>query len=84
MQDVSTLLGHSSIRTAERHYASWDRSRRGRLAAIVRDANEGDQLLRELAGRSPKTSEGPVLSSPRKRPCRAIRSETATERARMA
>ena len=64
MQDASTLLANSSIRTAERYYASWDRSRRGRLAAIVRDANEGNQRLSELAGRSPKTSAGAVPSSP--------------------
>ena len=33
--DVSVLLGHSSIRTAERYYAPWDLSRRNRLLAVV-------------------------------------------------
>ena len=47
MEDVSTLLGHSSIRTTERHYAPWDRRRRDRLAQVVRAANRLDPLLAE-------------------------------------
>lgn len=49
MEDVSVLLGHSSIRTTERYYAPWDLSRRDRLLAIVRDANSRDPLVRWLA-----------------------------------
>ena len=50
MEDVSTLLGHSSIRTTERHYAPWDRRRRDRLAQVVRAANRLDPLLAEMDG----------------------------------
>ena len=48
IEDVSALLGHSSIRTTERHYAPWDRRRRDRLTQIVRAANRLDPLLAEL------------------------------------
>ena len=80
MQDVSTLLGHGSIQTTERYFAPWNRSRRDRLAAIVRDADEGDDLLSELAGRSPQTDAGAVPTSSRKRPSRANQSEPSAER----
>ena len=49
MEDVSVLLGHSSIRTTERYYAPWDLSRRNRLLAIVRDVNARDPLVSWLA-----------------------------------
>ena len=49
MQDVSTLLGHSSVRTTERYYAPWNRARRRRLAQIVKRANRKDPVLREMA-----------------------------------
>ena len=83
MQDVSALLGHASITTTERHYAPWDRSRRDRLAAIVRDANERDELLRELGG-SPaaQTNAGAATDSPRVRPGRDSRSGKKAERAK--
>ena len=45
IQDVSSLLGHSSIQTTERHYAPWDRHRRDRLTRVVRAANRLDPLL---------------------------------------
>ena len=50
IEDVSVLLGHSSVHTTERYYAPWDRSRRDRLARIVRDAHKRDPLLAELYG----------------------------------
>ena len=83
MQDVSALLGHASITTTERHYAPWDLSRRDRLAAIVRDANERDELLKALA-EDPveETSAGAVPSSPRQRPGRDHPSEKEAERAK--
>ena len=51
MQDVSTLLGHSSLATTERHYAPWCAARRKRLRRIVRDAQRADPLLAELTPR---------------------------------
>ena len=45
MQDVSQLLGHSSVQTTERYYAPWDRQRRDRLVRVVRQANRSDPLL---------------------------------------
>jgi len=41
MDDVSILLGHSSIKITERHYAPWVKSRQVRLEKIIRDANSG-------------------------------------------
>jgi integrase len=38
LQDVSTLLGHSSVKIAERHYAPWVQARQDRLDSIVRRA----------------------------------------------
>ena len=48
MEDVSVLLGHSSIRTTERFYAPWNKSRRDRLVRVVREALERDRLLESL------------------------------------
>ncbi|MCY4586453.1 MAG: tyrosine-type recombinase/integrase [Bryobacterales bacterium] len=48
IEDVSTLLGHSSITTTERHYAPWNKSRRDRLVQITKKANVNDPLLKEL------------------------------------
>ena len=50
IEDVSVLLGHGSVQTTERYYAPWGRSRRDRLARIVRDAQKRDPLLAELHG----------------------------------
>ena len=48
IEDVSTLLGHSSIRTTEQYYAPWDRRRRERLRRIVHEANRSDPVLAGL------------------------------------
>ncbi|MCY4584344.1 MAG: tyrosine-type recombinase/integrase, partial [Chloroflexi bacterium] len=48
IEDVSALLGHSSIRTTERYYAPWDRRRRERLRQIVQEANRSDPVLAEI------------------------------------
>jgi integrase len=35
LEEVSRLLGHSSIKTTEKHYAPWVKSRQDRLDALV-------------------------------------------------
>ena len=58
MQDVSTLLGHGSVATTERHYAPWNLERRERLGRVVRKAHLGDPILDEF--------------TPKKNPARAV------------
>ena len=55
IEDVSTLLGHSSISTTERHYAAWNKARRNRLIHITQKANLNDPLLQKLSERSQKS-----------------------------
>lgn len=57
IQDVSTLLGHSSVATTERHYAPWNLARRARLAAVVRKAHQQDPILLEFTPKKPARSE---------------------------
>ena len=64
IEDVSVLLGHSSVQTTERYYAPWDRSRRDRLARIVRDAHNRDPLLAELYGDPAQEPGGGCNGSP--------------------
>ena len=54
IEDVSTLLGHSSIATTERHYAAWNKARRNRLVRITMNANLNDHLLKKLNERRRK------------------------------
>ncbi len=49
MEDVSRLLGHSSITTTEKFYAPWNRARLERLERVVRKAHGSDELLQGLA-----------------------------------
>lgn len=37
MEEVSKLLGHTSIRTTEKHYAKWSKGRQDRLDTLVRE-----------------------------------------------
>ncbi len=64
IEDVSVLLGHSSVQTTERYYAPWDRSRRDRLTRIVRDAHKRDPLLAELYEDPVQESGGSCNGSP--------------------
>ena len=48
IQDVSTLLGHRSVSTTERHYAPWNLARRQRLELIVREVHRQDPILLEF------------------------------------
>ena len=45
---VSILLGHSSIRITERHYAPWMRSRQEQIEADLRAAWSNDPLTKEV------------------------------------
>ena len=58
IQDVSALLGHSSVATTERYYAPWNSARRERLAAIVRKAHQQDPILLEFTPKKPAGSAG--------------------------
>jgi len=53
IQDVSTLLGHSSVATTERYYAPWNLARRERLAEIVRKVHQRDPILLALTPKKP-------------------------------
>ena len=65
IQDVSALLGHSSVQTTERYYAPWDTARRDRLVAIVEGVNGTDPLLKELAADlNPKNKAGVATPTP--------------------
>ena len=61
MQDVSTLLGHSSVQTTEQYYAPWNTARRNRLVSLLRDVHKQDQLLLEFI---PKKPAGTVAAVP--------------------
>ena len=49
IEDVSTLLGHRSVRVTERHYAPWNSARRDRLVSILDKVNARDEFLKELS-----------------------------------
>ena len=61
MQDVSTLLGHSSVQTTEQYYAPWNTARRNRLNSLLRDVHRQDQLLLKF---TPKKPAGTVDAVP--------------------
>lgn len=42
---VSVLLGHSSIRITERHYAPWTRSRQEQIEADLKAAWSNDPIV---------------------------------------
>jgi integrase/recombinase XerD len=46
LEEVSRLLGHSSIRTTEKHYAPWVKSRQDRLDALVTATWKKDHALK--------------------------------------
>ncbi len=61
---VSILLGHSSIRITERHYAPWTRSRQEQIEADLRAAWSNDPVIGEVhAGYTAKSAaRTPVFS----------------------
>lgn len=62
MQDVSSLLGHSSVATTERHYAPWNRARSERLGRIVRKVHRRDPLLLEFTPKKPARAAATALA----------------------
>ncbi len=58
IHDVSTLLGHSSVQTTERHYAPWNQARRSRLSTLVREVHQQDPILPEFTPKKPARAVG--------------------------
>ena len=61
MQDLSSLLGHSSVITTERYYAPWNLARRERLSRIALDVHQRDPVL---LGFTPKKPAGTAQTIP--------------------
>jgi len=51
---VSVLLGHTSVRTTERHYAPWVRARQEQLEADVERSWKDDPLMISAVARTPE------------------------------
>jgi hypothetical protein len=63
LEDVSKLLGHSSVKITEKHYAPWVKGRQERLEGILDQALENDELGQELKlGLKRKTVESQTES----------------------
>jgi integrase/recombinase XerD len=45
IEEVSKLLGHTSLRVTERHYAPWNKARQEKLAAHVQSAWQADPFI---------------------------------------
>jgi integrase/recombinase XerD len=58
LEDVSRLLGHTSIKTTQDHYGRWVTSRQKRLATIVTTANAKMQDVPEIKKRLPPSKSG--------------------------
>jgi integrase/recombinase XerD len=56
LEDVAKLLGHSSTRTTEKHYAAWVRVRQDRLDMVVRGTWASPARKRARPGRKPATA----------------------------
>ena len=54
LERVSVLLGHSSVKITERHYAPWVRERQEQMEADVRRAWERDPILNRTISVEPK------------------------------
>lgn len=64
IEELSPLLGHSSIITTERYYAPWVTARRNRLARIVKEVNDSDSMLRFLTERMREKKSGAAGTAP--------------------
>lgn len=65
IEDVSRLLGHSSIRVTEQHYAAWTDSRRDRLERLLAKSlmNAEDNTLGDGKGDIPPLPGPPVIET---------------------
>jgi integrase len=54
MEELSKLLGHTSIRITEKHYAKWSRGRQDRLDSLVSGSGPHRRRKDALAGSPPK------------------------------
>jgi integrase len=54
IEQVSMLLGHSSIKVTEKHYAPWVQARQKQLEESLDRAIKSDPLARQESGRSQK------------------------------
>ena len=76
MQDVSTLLGHGSLATTEKHYAPWNLARRERLGRIVRKVHRKDPILAEFTPKKPpeavRAASGEAGLAPSVKPTRCV------------
>lgn len=64
IEELSSLLGHSSIITTERYYAPWVTARRNRLIRIVKEVNDSDSMLRSLTEHMRKKKAGAAQTAP--------------------
>lgn len=62
IQQVSTLLGQSSVASTERYYAPWNLTRRAQLAAVVRKVHRRYPLLLEFTQKKPPRTATATLS----------------------
>jgi site-specific recombinase XerD len=61
LEDVSKLLGHRSIKTTEKHYAAWVKTRQSRLDNVVRSTWEASGPRKARPGRKRLTAaSGPA------------------------
>ena len=69
IEEVSSLLGHSSVLTTERYYAPWNMARRDHLDShTVKEVNDSDSMLRFLTERMRKKKSGTIGMAPDSEP----------------
>lgn len=68
IEELSSLLGHSSVITTERYYAPWVTARKNRLRRIVKEVNDSDPMLRFLTEHMLNKKAGAVTAAPAFKP----------------
>jgi hypothetical protein len=64
IERVSILLGHSSVKVTERHYAPWVKARQAQLEADLVHAWRNDPILQAEMLRGDAAKYAPVLQMP--------------------